>query len=92
MGERPQKEPVHREPPHAAAKHMGAGLQFAGAIVLFVFAGIWVDGRFGLSPWGTIAGVAIGAVGGFYSLYTKLMADQRESDRKRREQKDREAR
>lgn len=53
---------------------MGVGLQFAGAIVLFLFAGRWVDARLGTEPWFLLLGVTIGAVAGFYSLYRQLTA------------------
>lgn len=93
MGKHPQKDPIHRESSHAAAgKYMGVGLQFAGAIALFLFAGMWLDERFGLGPWGMVAGVLIGASAGFYSIYTRLMTDQREQDRTRRERKERDPR
>lgn len=55
----------------------GMGVQFALAILVFAFAGVWLDGRLGSSPWFTIIGVFVGAAGGFYSMYRKVMAAQR---------------
>ena len=49
-----------------------AGLQFGMAIVVFALLGVWLDRKFDTSPWLTIAGVVIGAGGGFYSMYRKL--------------------
>jgi ATP synthase protein I len=55
-----------------AARVMGVGLQFAAAIVLFLLLGQWLDERLGTEPWLLIAGVMVGAAGGFYSLYRQL--------------------
>ena len=57
-----------------------AGLQFAAAIVVFMFLGIWLDRTLGTSPWMVIVCVFLGAGGGFYSIYRRLMASQRRSD------------
>ena len=57
-----------------------AGLQFAAAIVVFMFAGIWLDRRLGTSPWLVILFVFLGAGGGFYSIYRRLTAAQRRND------------
>ena len=67
-----------------AGKYMGLGLQFAGSIVFFMFAGIWLDKRLGTSPWLVILGVFVGAAAAFYVIYTKLMADLPKDERKQR--------
>ncbi len=59
----------------------GVGLQFAVSILLFVFAGQWLDRRLGTGPLFLILGVFLGAGGSFYSMYRKLMAAQK-ADRK----------
>jgi ATP synthase protein I len=61
----------------AASDLAGIGLQFAISIVLFVFAGQWLDRRLGTGPLFLIVGVFVGAGGAFYSMYRKLMAVQR---------------
>lgn len=66
---------------------LGAGLQFAGAIILFLFVGRWLDGRLGTEPWLLLLGVAVGAVGGFISLYRQLVIVPRERERRQREMK-----
>lgn len=68
-----------------AGEMMGAGLQFAGAIILFMFAGRWLDGRLGTDPWLLLIGVMVGAVGGFASLYRQLVIVPRERERRQRE-------
>ena len=44
----------------SGADFAGVGLQFAAAIVIFLFAGQWVDRKLGTSGWFTLAGVFIG--------------------------------
>ncbi|HLV25658.1 MAG TPA: AtpZ/AtpI family protein [Gemmatimonadales bacterium] len=64
----------------------GAGIQFAVSILIFLYAGQWLDSRFGWAPWGTLLGVFIGAAAGFTSIYRRLMADlRREEEAKRRQ-------
>jgi F0F1-type ATP synthase assembly protein I len=65
----------------SAASFAGIGLQFALGIVIFLFLGKWIDSRLGTGPTGVIAGVFIGAIAGFYLLYRKLSAAQKEDDR-----------
>ena len=68
----------------SGAAYAGIGLQFAALILIFVFAGQWLDRRFD-SQWFTIAGVFLGATLGIVSMYRRLMADQRRDDAARRE-------
>jgi ATP synthase protein I len=70
-----------------AGEVMGAGLQFAGAIILFLFLGRWLDGRLGTEPWLLLIGVMVGAVAGFVSLYRQLVITPRERERRQREAK-----
>lgn len=52
----------------------GLGVEFAVALVLFGYAGQWVDQRFGCAPVGVLGGVLFGAGGTFYLSYRRLMA------------------
>jgi len=61
----------------------GVGIQFAAAIIIFLFSGQWVDNRLGTNGLFTIAGVFIGAGGGFYSMYRKISAAQKQDDEER---------
>ncbi|HSJ65898.1 MAG TPA: AtpZ/AtpI family protein [Gemmatimonadaceae bacterium] len=67
----------------SGAAYAGIGLQFAALILVFVFAGQWLDKRFD-SQWFTIVGVFVGATLGIASMYRRLMADQRREDAARR--------
>jgi F0F1-type ATP synthase assembly protein I len=62
----------------------GVGLQFAATIIVFLFAGQWLDKRLGTTPWLLIVGVVVGASAGFYALYRKLMAAQAREEQRRR--------
>ena len=61
-----------------------AGLQFAAAIVVFMFVGLWLDRKLGTSPWFLILFVFLGAGGGFYSIYRRLTAAQQRADEAKR--------
>ncbi|MGI9077837.1 MAG: AtpZ/AtpI family protein [Gemmatimonadaceae bacterium] len=61
----------------------GVGFQFAATIIVFVFLGQWLDRKLG-TGWLTVAGVFLGMTAGIYSMYRRLMAEQkREDDAKR---------
>jgi ATP synthase protein I len=60
------------------ASFAGAGAQFVHAILLFLYNGKWLDSRLGTSPWLLIIGVFVGAAGGFYSFYRRIMSSSRE--------------
>jgi F0F1-type ATP synthase assembly protein I len=55
----------------------GLGVQFAVALVLFGYAGQWVDQKFGSAPWFVLLGVLGGAGGTFFVSYRRLTAAQR---------------
>lgn len=65
------------------AAYAGIGLQFAALILIFVFAGQWLDRRLG-TQWFTVVGVFLGAGLGILSMYRRLMAEQRREDEARR--------
>ena len=67
----------------SGANFAGVGLQFAAAIVLFLFAGRWLDDKLGTSGLFTIAGVFIGGGGAFYLMYRNITAAQRRDDEER---------
>jgi F0F1-type ATP synthase assembly protein I len=68
----------------SGADFAGLGLQFAFAIVAFLFAGQWLDRRLGTDALFTIVGVFVGAGGAFYSIYRKVIALQKKDDEERR--------
>jgi F0F1-type ATP synthase assembly protein I len=64
----------------SGADFAGVGIQFAAAIVVFLFAGQWLDKKVGTSGLFTIAGVFIGGGAAFYLMYRKITAAQRLDD------------
>ena len=61
----------------------GLGIQFAAAIIIFLFAGQWLDRKVGTDGLFTIVGVFAGAGGAFYNMYRKISAAQRRDDEER---------
>lgn len=68
----------------SGADFAGVGIQFAVAIIGFLFAGQWLDKRIGTDPVFTIAGVFLGAGAAFYNMYRKISAAQKRDDEERR--------
>jgi F0F1-type ATP synthase assembly protein I len=68
----------------SGADFAGLGLQFAFAIVVFLFAGQWLDKRLGINGLFTIVGVFVGAAAAFYNMYRKISAAQKRDDEERR--------
>ena len=62
----------------------GVGIQFAFAIIVFLYAGQWLDNRLGTNGLFTIAGVFIGAGAAFYSMYRRISSAQKQDDEERR--------
>ena len=67
----------------SGADFAGVGLQFALAIIVFLFAGDWLDKRLGTNGLFTIAGVFVGAIAAFYNMYRKISAAQKKDDAER---------
>jgi F0F1-type ATP synthase assembly protein I len=59
---------------------MGLGLQFVIAILLCLYAGMWLDGKLHTGPWLMLAGAIIGASAGFYSMFRVLMSADKKID------------
>lgn len=69
----------------SGADFAGVGLQFAAAIVAFLFAGQWVDDKIGTNGLFTIVGVFVGAGAAFYNMYRKISAAQKRDDEERKQ-------
>ena len=68
----------------SGADFAGMGLQFALAIVVFLFVGQWLDKRLGFNGLFTIVGVFVGATAAFYNMYRKVAAAQKRDDEERK--------
>ena len=83
MGE---EKGLRKSPPSggsSGADFAGLGIQFVAAILLFLFAGQWVDKKLGTDGLFTIIGVFVGAGAAFYNMYRKVTAAQRRDDEER---------
>ena len=72
-GPRPPRAPAadgvhdaYRDGMRGAGPYLGLGAQIGGAMLLFVGLGVAVDRWLGTSPWGVVAGAALGMVGVVY--------------------------
>lgn len=72
-GQRPEREAAPR-PTSAAqyAQYAGLGFTFAGTFLVLGAVGWWLDGKLGTAPWLMLFGIALGAVGGFYSMVKRV--------------------
>jgi len=71
----------------SVSEFAGVGLQFAVSILVFLYAGQWLDRKLGTAPWLLIIGVFLGAGASFYSMYRKLMAAQARDEAARKARK-----
>ena len=84
-------DPRDRADSSSIGQFGGIGLQFAAAIIISVYAGQWLDRRFGTSPAFLLGCMLVFGGGTFYGIYRKLMAAQEREERERAERKQREA-
>ena len=68
----------------SGAEFAGVGVQFAAAIILFLFIGQWIDKKLGTSGIFTLLGVFVGGGAAFWNMYRKIVAAQRLDDEERK--------
>ena len=64
------------------------GMNFAGGVIIFALAGLWLDRRLGSIPAFTIGGTLLGLVLSFLNIYWKLAA----YEKRHREEREKEPR
>jgi F0F1-type ATP synthase assembly protein I len=69
----------------SAGAMAGLGLQFALSILLFLWVGQWIDRKLGTAPLFLFVFVFVGAGASFYSIYRKLMEQQRRDEERSRQ-------
>ena len=70
---------------HSVSKYLGLGFQIAGAILIPVLIGVYVDSVFNITPLGVIAGSIFGFAGLFafiYKLSIELSRTNEKPDKK----------
>ncbi|HEX2095538.1 MAG TPA: AtpZ/AtpI family protein [Longimicrobiaceae bacterium] len=80
MALEPQESRRERAPIPGAGEYMGIGLQFAVSILVFLYAGRWLDDRLGTSPWLLMLGVLVGFGAALYSMVHKLGKGRKRRD------------
>ena len=53
--------------------YMGLGVELVAPILLGVFVGRWLDGRWGTEPWLLVGGSVLGLFVGFYSFLRSVL-------------------
>jgi ATP synthase protein I len=68
--------------------YLTLGLQLAISVVALFFVGRWLDDRWGTAPWLMLAGLLLGAVGGFVNFFRTVIALGKREDKEQRDEKD----
>ncbi len=63
------------------------GLTMVFATVIGLFIGLWLDSKFGTSPWLTALFFLLGLIAGFRNLFTHVKRSQEELDKKSKDEK-----
>lgn len=63
------------------AKGLAQASTAVAQMVVPILLGVWLDSRYGWSPWGLVVGTLVGVVGGFLSLVRLARKQGRSGDR-----------
>ena len=63
--------------------YLGIGIEFVAAILLCLFAGRWLDSRFGTDPTFMLVGAFVGATAGFVAFIRTVLKMQENKDSSR---------
>ena len=72
----------------SAGPLLGSGVQMAAAVVLFFFAGRWLDETLNTAPWLTLVCSLAGAGGGIYNFIRTALEIGRQAAGKKEEDED----
>jgi F0F1-type ATP synthase assembly protein I len=65
---------------HDYGPYLTLGMQLAAAVLLFFFAGSWVDQHYDTEPTFTLIGIALGTAGGFVKFFRSVLDLQKKSE------------
>ena len=71
-----EQRPAKDEP--GWGKYLGIGLETAVGVGLGYAIGLWLDKKFGWSPWGIVVGTLAGVAGGMYLLIKEAIRMNRD--------------
>lgn len=76
----PDLDPATKQSPpdKSAWNYVGLGVQFAGTALVFAIIGIFLDHRYGWSPWGTVTSTMLGVIGGLYLLIKEALKEDQD--------------
>ncbi len=60
-----------------ASPYIAASTSLALAVAVFTGLGVWLDRKFGTSPWLTLVGALFGMTGGFVSFFKTVLGTTR---------------
>lgn len=66
-------------------KYSGIGFQLAAVILVFLFMGIWLDGKLGTKFIFTLVLTILGFFGGFYSFYLSIRDLNKKRDKENKQ-------
>lgn len=68
-------------------EYLGLGIQIAASLLVPLLAGIWLDNKFDLFPWMTVAGALFGIVSIFAIIFKIAWMANEESEKKKARKK-----
>ena len=67
-----------------SAPYLTLGLQIAASVVLFLWVGKYLDGKFGTAPGLMVTGIVLGFTGGMIHFFREVTAMSEKEERERR--------
>lgn len=61
------------DPSRSPLQFIGLGFELVVPILAGVFLGMWLDGRFGWTPWGVVTGAVLGIAAGFLNFFRAVL-------------------
>lgn len=72
----PETPPSPEKRQSQLARYSGIGVQMIVTIGLFTWLGVWLDGKYGWSPWATVVLSLLGVFGAMYQIIRAVSSDK----------------